>query len=573
MTPVNQSKPKRLAITIAGAVSLGSYEAGVLYEVLEAIRQHNADERTKANPENRIIVDVLTGASAGGMTSIILAQKLLYEGPTFKGPCDNPLYNIWIAGIDIEALQATKAHEPALISLFSSDLIERISNETLLGRYSSGFPPSPPAIPHPSVDEGKPLRVGVALSNLNGVDYGYQVQPQGVFEYRAYADQMTREINPLDATCDTRLFWTPLHEAAVACGAFPFAFRPKEVDRNAGSEPNDYPSETLTRWPTDTRRFTYTDGGVLQNQPLGLAKKLVDLQDEHFAQECRYYLFVSPYAKDDGPPNDFKTKDAHYIRMMARLATVVIGQAGFRDWITAEDINDRIRLMDERADGLVRGILEGTVAVEPLQATARSILDLLFPPGVALLSPGANVPEMREVAQERIADQYHSEMEYLKDLPGAGDAFRDSMLAFEAAAGLGARDKMRIYGITATTSELAGAGLQAFLGFFDRTFREHDYDVGRKKAREVLLSSALNGKGELGPIYFDPSLNPLRPINDELSGIAYKQVSPQIRRCFKKALQRRVGQMVMEWGRGNILFLPIKWIIVLGVGCFLDWVN
>ena len=31
--------PKRLAITIAGAVSLGSYEAGVLYEVLDAIHQ------------------------------------------------------------------------------------------------------------------------------------------------------------------------------------------------------------------------------------------------------------------------------------------------------------------------------------------------------------------------------------------------------------------------------------------------------------------------------------------------------------------------------------------------------
>jgi hypothetical protein len=32
---------KRLAITIAGAVSLGSYEAGVLYELLRAIRTYN----------------------------------------------------------------------------------------------------------------------------------------------------------------------------------------------------------------------------------------------------------------------------------------------------------------------------------------------------------------------------------------------------------------------------------------------------------------------------------------------------------------------------------------------------
>jgi hypothetical protein len=36
-----EDMPKRLAITIAGAVSLCSYEAGVLYEVLDAIHQHN----------------------------------------------------------------------------------------------------------------------------------------------------------------------------------------------------------------------------------------------------------------------------------------------------------------------------------------------------------------------------------------------------------------------------------------------------------------------------------------------------------------------------------------------------
>jgi hypothetical protein len=39
--------PKRLAITIAGAVSLGSYEAGVLYEILRAVRFNN--ENTDVN--------------------------------------------------------------------------------------------------------------------------------------------------------------------------------------------------------------------------------------------------------------------------------------------------------------------------------------------------------------------------------------------------------------------------------------------------------------------------------------------------------------------------------------------
>jgi hypothetical protein len=49
---------KRLAITISGAVSLGSYEVGVLYEICEALRQHNEDSETIANPADRIEIDV-----------------------------------------------------------------------------------------------------------------------------------------------------------------------------------------------------------------------------------------------------------------------------------------------------------------------------------------------------------------------------------------------------------------------------------------------------------------------------------------------------------------------------------
>ena len=82
---------KRLAVTVAGAVSLGSYEAGVLYEVLDAIHQHNSNPATL--PDDQIQIDVFSGAYAGGMTAIILAQKLLYNADEFAGPYDNPVYN------------------------------------------------------------------------------------------------------------------------------------------------------------------------------------------------------------------------------------------------------------------------------------------------------------------------------------------------------------------------------------------------------------------------------------------------------------------------------------------------
>src|ERR1700683_4505365 len=90
---------KKLAVTIAGAVSLGAYESGVLYEVLDAIAQHNKD--AQAPDAEKIVIDVLTGASAGGMTAIILAQKLLFNAEEFKGPYDNPVYNTWVERISL----------------------------------------------------------------------------------------------------------------------------------------------------------------------------------------------------------------------------------------------------------------------------------------------------------------------------------------------------------------------------------------------------------------------------------------------------------------------------------------
>src|ERR1700743_1018397 len=95
---------KRLAITISGAVSLGSYEAGVLYEIINAIGKQNLDKAT--TPDERIEIDVLTGASAGGMTATIAAQKLAFEADALAGPYDNCFYRPWGADISLAGLLA-----------------------------------------------------------------------------------------------------------------------------------------------------------------------------------------------------------------------------------------------------------------------------------------------------------------------------------------------------------------------------------------------------------------------------------------------------------------------------------
>lgn len=542
---------KRLAITISGAVSLGSYEAGVLYEVLEAVGQHN--RRLPPEDAARIEIDVLTGASAGGMTAIILAQKLMYSADEFAGPYDNPLYNTWVTRISLEGLQRAQDDRPAVNSIFSSNLIEAISKEALTARYQE----TPPKDEIRHASAGEKLRVGVAITNLNGIEYGYPVTPGGRFTYIDSCDELSRLVD--GSKSDNLTFWEPLRQAAVACGAFPIAFRAQDLVRcKKGADAYDYSSPNIEDWKSDPRTFTYSDGGILQNQPLGMAKNLVDLIDGHADQENRFYLFVSPHAKDPDADDQFSAAGASYLRMAQRLIFVILGQAGFQDWITARAMNERIALLDERAAGLSKAILAGEVAVDCLASTANSLLRLFFPGG-RHRPPGADQDESLEYAQKRIAAQYAAEMESLKAIPGAPDAFRDGVLAFETAAGLGARDYMTIYGITAKDSELAGAGLQAFLGFFDRRFRDHDYDVGRTHARAVLTDQSLAGPASLMPINYEPS--EIRPIDDQLGGLKMSQVPAPDLKAFKAGMSKRLDEILKEtWGpvRSTLARIPAR---------------
>lgn len=538
---------KRLAITISGAVSLGSYEAGVLWEILDAIRQHNTSGKTQEG--DRIKIDVLTGASAGGMTAIILGQKLLYNGDQFKGPYENPLYHCWVERISLQGLQDAGRDEPALHSIFSSNLIEQISREALTDRYKTA---PPPAVQHAAAADT--IRIGVAVTNLNGVNYGYPVQPAGNFTYIRYQDQRTRVAE--GAASDNGQFWEPLRQVAVACGAFPFAFRTQDIGRSAKTESDDYTNDNLTPWDNDPQTFTYTDGGVFQNQPLGMAKNMVDDVDEHLDQDSRFYLFVSPNAKDAKANDNFHENNADYVHLLLRLTTVIFGQSGFQDWVTAEDLNKRIKLLDERADGLKDAILKGKIAPKTLQDTANALLGLFFPEGEHL-SPGADQPETLPAAQTRIGTQYRAEMDALAGLPEAAKAFRDSVLAFETAAGLGARDKMTIYGVTAMDSELAGSGLQAFLGFFDQVFRDHDYDVGRTHARAFLNHPAIATTG-IGPLNLDANPQPIRTIDHRLDGLRLSQIPVADQAQFKNGLKNRLNEMLRELlGNWSMLADPV----------------
>jgi hypothetical protein len=563
---------KYLAITIAGAVSLGSYEAGATYEILDAIRQHNEDAETIAKGDF-IRIDVLTGASAGGMTAAIMAQKLLFAKNEFVGPdgkssapYNNPLYNTWVQGIDLQGLLDTidkpfPDGDPATLSLLSSNLIEKIAQNTLAQTDSTGRIPLNGGA-HNAIDTARGIRLGLALTNINGVNYQYTMFGGDPFRYTDFSDQMLRLLPVNDRSLPP---WKEVSEAAVACGAFPIAFRTKDLQRIMA----DYrPSHTLVPFPTDPYTFTYTDGGVLQNQPLGMAKNLVDGNDNHLENDNRFYLFVSPSPMDGKQNLDLNEANVNMIQIAKRLFDVYTGQSTFRDWIQAQKVNQQIEILDERAMGLAHALEHDQVDPAILTEASRQILTLLYGTGKS--------GETQAQALERLSHQYAKEV----GNPGTNDrlggtgsakanAFLYAILALEKAANLGERDRMQIYGIVTKDGNLAGAGIFAFLGFFDIRYRDHDYDWGRTVAQQLLSNPEFNQPGQLGPIRFTPA--PIHPIDTTLNGLHLDQVPDSDVATLKDGLTARTNEILKDLISNPLARYPAQLGADLILKVLLDW--
>ena len=495
----------RVAITIAGAVSLGSYEAGVTYELLEALRTYNEGVDAGTIAGEKIYVDVLTGASAGGMTAAMLAQRLMFDGKSMQGEFTNPLYYAWVQRVDIRELVDLQPDEKPWHSLLSSDLIETIGKEML---EDSMLPDKQLSGPHAVVEcNGTvplPISLGLALTNLNGVDYmlGVEGNSDDGFNYTSSLDQMLfPEVKPTDR--DNRAMWAKLRHAAVACGAFPAAFRPQQIARNVDcygtplppKPAKPEPGKTYVDWgdKPNPAPFAYADGGILQNQPLGIAKNFVDARvqqasldgrvDAYRLADDRLYTLISPNAVKSTVSKGLVADSTTIACELVELFHTYLRQAAFHDWITAEGMNTKIHLLDARARQLADKIMDGSVVLEPLEAAAGELNHLLL---------GANTATTLARLRAQYADEY-SDVLRAKGVQAA-ETLLGAIATLESAAQLGERDLMKIVAVIADgRTELAGSGISAFAGFFSREFREHDYWVGRVKTRVYLQRSDVKG--------------------------------------------------------------------------------
>jgi hypothetical protein len=213
--------------------------------------------------------------------------------------------------------------------------------------------------------------VGIAMSNLNGWDYSVKPRNQegnGEFTYTRYKDRFVCRLkhnsndsitlsemslkqlkhNSNDSITLSEMSlkhtkneaewkdmretnWEMLRECSLSSGAFPFAFEVKKIKRFPGEDEFTGRREDF---------YYYTDGGVFENEPLGIAKKLAEWVDNKANPQNepnkRFYLYVAPGNKTSTANKNFGKNGIDLWTTLNALLAAVFNQARFQDWIVKD---------------------------------------------------------------------------------------------------------------------------------------------------------------------------------------------------------------------------------------------
>ncbi len=299
-----------LGLVMAGAVSAGSFTAGVLDYLFEALdkwyKAHNG------NPPHHIKIKVMTGASAGGMCTGISALQFL-DQPRYDNPKSNKLYNSWVKLVDIapmledDDLKGGKAY-----SLLNSGIIDQIADRAF--QFSPDFANVPPFV-------SDDLHLVLTVTNTRGVSYAvnfqgnpgsnpYVISNHGDFLHFAFRkpNAAPAPVSPLygvpvvinSNTPDTDA-WNLLKELCKATGAFPLGLRARRM-----KQPRKqlyglrYPPHQPVNVPLQGDfKFVAIDGGVINNEPFTIGYDILmggsNHQDEDARNSSRAIIMIDPF--------------------------------------------------------------------------------------------------------------------------------------------------------------------------------------------------------------------------------------------------------------------------------------
>lgn len=217
--PKDRGEPQtfEIAIMLAGAISAGSYTAGVMDFLVEALdawhlakldddRNGRTGTDAQTVPHHKVVLRVITGASAGGMNGAIAAAALdkdfppIYDKSKYAsvtaggaGAPDvqlydrNPFYSAWVKSVDIMPMLDVKDIGKTIpVSILNCGILDNIARQ--LVQFSG-----PPAKAGSRAWLANPYEVRLTVTNLRGVPFAYDLKSEDPKEHQGFlmhADHM-----------------------------------------------------------------------------------------------------------------------------------------------------------------------------------------------------------------------------------------------------------------------------------------------------------------------------------------------------------------------------------------------
>lgn len=503
----------RLGLTLAGAVSAGAYSAGVLDFLREAL---DAWERAKANgkdssgnlvPQHKVQIKAISGTSAGAMCAA------MFVGTLRKQPVadPSPLYTAWVDQIDIDPMldDADLLAGNGVKSLLNCRILDDIAQQILPSNNSAfGLPPW--------VAEN--TEIFLCTTSLRGIPYNINAYQggdspygmalhAGVMKYRLISTG-TDPSQPIDAiplaANAPPSNWDNLRDAALASGAFPLALQAR-----------------ITNTPLDT-----------------ILNRRWEVPDDKAGRRTQYQYEMTPAIS--GPSVRF-------------TALCVDGGA-----INNEPV-EHVRLALSLPESPLPGCTIKRLDRDLKKANAATILIDPFPDA------------------QTFKEKYEPRLDLWSVIKGLVPAmmnqlrFKADELILAESVGVGSRylisPKRQIpAGGQEEQANLACGALGGFLGFIDRAFRHHDYQLGRLNCQRFLAryfymdmqSEGLGDNRKLfantpdaykGAAYFDGDLPAIvaeqlaaKPPNPDILPVPVIPLMPELR-----GIKAAIGSDNLDW--------------------------
>lgn len=304
----------QIGLTMAGAISAGAYTAGVVDYLIETLDRREKEKGKADIPNHQVEIPVITGASAGGMTAVMIAKALstahtpINMNSSEEDKKRNVLYDLWVnitekpGSTMLDQLLRTDdvyKFPPApftekLRSLLNSDFIKTLAEQAVR--------PVEQPLANKQAYVPDDLQLVMTLTNLRGFKLEEEFNPadpvgnknkKTVYRVTKHSDYAhfvldrdeykkdgkipvsfkqtnSRKINELDT----------LKQSAMATGAFPFGLRYRTVSRKPEyviDNPYINTENTPDFVPTDKAyEALMIDGGTINNEPYKMAIRLLN---------------------------------------------------------------------------------------------------------------------------------------------------------------------------------------------------------------------------------------------------------------------------------------------------------